>query len=246
MLRARPSSRRRWCAFLENLTEEMEEAGQARVPACSHLLRPTLVAQACAPLLCALPVHAVRRLPVRDAAGAGAAGPYKRHRHLCAARIHARCVPPRRHPHRHIQRNVRLTSRLCCAGFFIDNRLYGKAAALAAPFDYNAYRTQKIKEKLDAERGSHITAKRKLPKARSPCVHARPVCASRGAGTHKLSAVAGQRGFGCTAAGIRRGCGGGRRAGSRRTGGGRRRGCSRGAARQAPERRGWHSLASAR
>jgi hypothetical protein len=60
----------------------------------------------------------------------------------------------------------RLMARdMCClAGFFIDNRLYGKAAALAAPFDYNAYRTQKVKEKLDAERGSHITPRRKLPK----------------------------------------------------------------------------------
>ena len=50
------------------------------------------------------------------------------------------------------------------AGFFIDNRLYGKANALAAPFDYGAYRAQKVKDKLEAERASHIAPRRKLPK----------------------------------------------------------------------------------
>ena len=30
-------------------------------------------------------------------------------------------------------------------GFFLDNRLYGKAAALAAPFSYDAYRQQKAR-----------------------------------------------------------------------------------------------------
>ena len=49
-------------------------------------------------------------------------------------------------------------------GFFIDNRLYGKANALAAPFDYSAYRAQKVKDKLEAERASHIAPRRKLPK----------------------------------------------------------------------------------
>ena len=50
------------------------------------------------------------------------------------------------------------------SGFFIDNRLYGKASALAAPFDYGAYRAQKVKDKLEAERASHIAPRRKLPK----------------------------------------------------------------------------------
>ena len=50
------------------------------------------------------------------------------------------------------------------SGFFIDHRLYGKASALAAPFDYGAYRAQKVKDKLEAERASHIAPRRKLPK----------------------------------------------------------------------------------
>ena len=35
---------------------------------------------------------------------------------------------------------------------------------MAAPFDYGAYRAQKIKDKLEAERASHIAPRRKLPK----------------------------------------------------------------------------------
>ena len=49
-------------------------------------------------------------------------------------------------------------------GFFIDSKLYGKAAALLAPFDYGAYRASKVREKLDAERGSRITLQRRLPR----------------------------------------------------------------------------------
>ena len=37
-------------------------------------------------------------------------------------------------------------------GFFIDNRLYGKAQALAAPFSYDKYRQEKISQRLEAER----------------------------------------------------------------------------------------------
>ena len=35
---------------------------------------------------------------------------------------------------------------------------------MAAPFDYGAYRAQKVKDKLEAERASHIAPRRKLPK----------------------------------------------------------------------------------
>ena len=57
-----------------------------------------------------------------------------------------------------------LRALILLSGFFIDNRLYGKANALAAPFDYGAYRAQKVKDKLEAERASHIAPRRKLPK----------------------------------------------------------------------------------
>ena len=101
----------RWCAFLENLTEEMEETGQSTLyDDYRFVTRPEL-----------------ERLGLASAIGTP----------VLRAYMH---------------------------GFFIDNRLYGKAAALAAPFDYNAYRQQKVKEKLDAERSSHITPRRRLPK----------------------------------------------------------------------------------
>lgn len=101
----------RWCAFLENLTEEMEEASQPTLyDDYRFVTRPEL-----------------ERLGLVSAIGTP----------VLRAYMH---------------------------GFFIDNRLYGKAAALTAPFDYSTYRAQKVKEKLDAERGSHITARRKLPK----------------------------------------------------------------------------------
>jgi len=49
-------------------------------------------------------------------------------------------------------------------GFFVDNRLYGKAKAIAEPFSYEKYRQDKVDEKLAAERGTRITVKKKAPK----------------------------------------------------------------------------------
>jgi len=52
-------------------------------------------------------------------------------------------------------------------GFFLHNRLWHKAAALAAPFAYDDYRAARVAAKLEAERQSRITVVRKLPKARA-------------------------------------------------------------------------------
>ena len=49
-------------------------------------------------------------------------------------------------------------------GFFMDNRLYGKAKALADPFAYEAYRAKRIAAKMDEERRSRISLVRKLPR----------------------------------------------------------------------------------
>ena len=49
-------------------------------------------------------------------------------------------------------------------GFFVDNRLYGKAKAIAEPFSYEDYRARKVEEKLAEERATRITVKKKLPK----------------------------------------------------------------------------------
>ncbi|KAL2613245.1 hypothetical protein R1flu_024937 [Riccia fluitans] len=49
-------------------------------------------------------------------------------------------------------------------GFFIDHRLYNKAKSLADPFAYEAYRNERIQQKMDAERAARITIKTKLPK----------------------------------------------------------------------------------
>jgi len=53
-------------------------------------------------------------------------------------------------------------------GFFLHNRLWHKALALAAPFAYDDYRAARVAAKLEAERQSRITVVRKLPKARAP------------------------------------------------------------------------------
>ena len=49
-------------------------------------------------------------------------------------------------------------------GYFMDNRLYGKAKAIAEPFSYDDFKKKKVKEKLDEERKSRITVKKKAPK----------------------------------------------------------------------------------
>ncbi|GFP81275.1 nucleolar protein 10 [Phtheirospermum japonicum] len=49
-------------------------------------------------------------------------------------------------------------------GFFVDYRLYKKAQSLAEPFAYESYIEKRKQEKIEAERASRITIKRKLPK----------------------------------------------------------------------------------
>ena len=51
-------------------------------------------------------------------------------------------------------------------GFFLHNRLWKKARAIAEPFLYDSYRQQRVAAKLEAERASRIGLKRKLPKVR--------------------------------------------------------------------------------
>jgi hypothetical protein len=55
-------------------------------------------------------------------------------------------------------------------GFFIDNRLYGKAKAIVDPFAYEAYRAKRVAAKVDEERRSRISLVKKLPKVRSGAV----------------------------------------------------------------------------
>ena len=49
-------------------------------------------------------------------------------------------------------------------GFFVHNKLWQKARAIAAPLEYETVRKQQIQAKLEAERAQRITIKRKLPK----------------------------------------------------------------------------------
>ena len=51
-------------------------------------------------------------------------------------------------------------------GFFLHNRLWKKARAIAEPFLYDSYRQQRVTAKVEAERKSRIGLKRKLPKVR--------------------------------------------------------------------------------
>ncbi len=49
-------------------------------------------------------------------------------------------------------------------GYFIDNRLYGRAKTVAEPFAYDAYRAKRVAQKVEEERHSRISVVRKLPK----------------------------------------------------------------------------------
>jgi hypothetical protein len=49
-------------------------------------------------------------------------------------------------------------------GFFIDARLYSKAASAAAPDAYEAYRAARVASKMEEERQGRISVVRKLPK----------------------------------------------------------------------------------
>ena len=53
-------------------------------------------------------------------------------------------------------------------GFFLHNKLYQKAKAVAAPLAYDTVRKERIQSKLEAERSQRITLKRKLPKVCMP------------------------------------------------------------------------------
>ena len=55
-------------------------------------------------------------------------------------------------------------------GFFVDNRLYGKAKAIAEPFSYEEYKQKKVEEKLAQELATRIVVKRKAPKVNAALV----------------------------------------------------------------------------
>ncbi|KAF7146569.1 hypothetical protein RHSIM_Rhsim04G0111000 [Rhododendron simsii] len=101
----------KWCSYLENLTEEMEEGAQTTIYDDFKFLTK----------------EDLERLNLTNLIGTN----------LLRAYMH---------------------------GFFIDYRLYKKAQALADPFAYDDYIEKRKQEKLEAERASRITIKRKLPK----------------------------------------------------------------------------------
>ncbi len=59
-------------------------------------------------------------------------------------------------------------------GFFVDNRLYNKAKNLTQPFAYEAYRQQRLTQKMEEERKSRIAVVKKLPKVRRAAEGRRP------------------------------------------------------------------------
>lgn len=101
----------KWCSYLENLTEEMEEGSQTTIYDDYKFLT----------------MEDLERLHLTNLIGTN----------LLRAYMH---------------------------GFFIDYRLFKKAQAIADPFAYEAYIEKKKQEKIEAERASRITIKRKLPK----------------------------------------------------------------------------------
>ncbi|XP_027069093.1 uncharacterized protein [Coffea arabica] len=101
----------KWCSYLENLTEELEENAQTTIYDDFKFLTKEDLA----------------KLNLTNLIGTN----------LLRAYMH---------------------------GYFINYRLYKKAQALADPFAYESYIERRKKEKLEAERASRITIKRKLPK----------------------------------------------------------------------------------
>ncbi|PKU84456.1 nucleolar protein 10 [Dendrobium catenatum] len=101
----------KWCSYLENLTEEMEEGSQATIYDDYKFLTK----------------EDLERLHLTNLIGTN----------LLRAYMH---------------------------GFFIDYRLFKKAQAIVDPFAYETYIEKKKQEKIEAERASRITIKRKLPK----------------------------------------------------------------------------------
>ncbi|CAG9311257.1 NOL10 [Blepharisma stoltei] len=49
-------------------------------------------------------------------------------------------------------------------GYLMDTKLYYKLQALAMPFDYNEYRKERIKKKLEEKTAERITIRKRLPK----------------------------------------------------------------------------------
>nr|GMC81987.1 nucleolar protein 10 [Ipomoea batatas] len=101
----------KWCSYLENLTEEMEEGAQTTIYDDFKFLTK----------------EDLERLNLTHLIGTN----------LLRAYMH---------------------------GYFVDYRLYKKAQALADPFIYDAYIERRKQEKIEKERESRITIKRKLPK----------------------------------------------------------------------------------
>ncbi|XP_043695384.1 nucleolar protein 10 isoform X2 [Telopea speciosissima] len=101
----------KWCSYLENLTEELEEGAQTTIYDDFKFLTK----------------EDLERLNLTNLIGTN----------LLRAYMH---------------------------GYFIDYRLYKKAKSLSDPLAYDAYIEQRKQEKLDVERASRITIKRKLPK----------------------------------------------------------------------------------
>jgi hypothetical protein len=64
-------------------------------------------------------------------------------------------------------------------GFFMDARLYSKAAAAAQPHQYEAWRAAKVAQKMEEERQGRISVARKLPK----------VCGVSAEGVHAYSCM---------------------------------------------------------
>jgi ribosome biogenesis protein ENP2 len=65
-------------------------------------------------------------------------------------------------------------------GFFVDNRLYGKAKAIADPFAYDTYRAKRVAAKLEEERRSRISLVKKLPRVGEGRVGGGAAAAGRG------------------------------------------------------------------
>jgi ribosome biogenesis protein ENP2 len=49
-------------------------------------------------------------------------------------------------------------------GFFVDLRLYEKARAIANPFEFDEYKKQMVRKKIEEKRASRISARKTMPK----------------------------------------------------------------------------------
>lgn len=148
----------RWCSFLDNLTEEIE----SEVSTPKSLLPIRYANRPTDPI--ADGAEHIRRLQIRHQAGIGATRTGSLGRNQFTSSLYAwvsviSYLVQWRFTKRKLILLVFLRRR-----FFIDIRLYNKARSVVEPFEFDKYRKEKVRQKIESSRPNRLTIKSNLPK----------------------------------------------------------------------------------